>query len=90
MEVMDALELPYHPVEVAATKLLGSAEGFVRQNDAVSVLASPTIERCSSLLSHKGNSNKFYFILLLFYYFIFYKFKIFVVISVVLLIYSEN
>jgi len=61
VEVMDALELPYHPVEVAATKLLGSAEGFVRQNDAVSVLANPTIDPCSSLLSHKGNSNKFFF-----------------------------
>lgn len=53
MEVMDALELPYHPIEVAATKLLGSAEGFVRQKDAVSVLASPTIDPCSSPLSHK-------------------------------------
>ena len=69
MEVMDALELPYHPVEVAATKLLGSAEGFVRQNDAVSVLASPTIERCSSLLSHKGNSNKFFYFLFLFLFY---------------------
>ena len=62
VEVMDALELPYHPVEVvAATKLLGSAEGFVRQKDAVSVLASPTIDPCSSPLSHKGNSNNFFF-----------------------------
>lgn len=63
---MDALESPYHPVEVAATKLLGSAEGFVRQNDAVSVLAGPTNERCSSLLSHKGNSDNFFFLSLVF------------------------
>jgi hypothetical protein len=62
---MDALELPYHPVDVAGPKLMGS-EGFgraagvslnkveARQTDAVSVLVSPTIQRCSSLLTHKG------------------------------------
>uniref|UniRef100_A0A2N9GV41 Uncharacterized protein n=1 Tax=Fagus sylvatica TaxID=28930 RepID=A0A2N9GV41_FAGSY len=61
---MDALELPYHPVDVAGPKLMGS-EGFgraagvslnkveARQTDAVSVLVSPTIQRCSSLLTHK-------------------------------------
>jgi hypothetical protein len=61
---MDAVELPY-PVGVAAPKLMGS-EGFVRAGvtvkeveardpGGVSVLASPRIERCSALLSKKGD-----------------------------------
>lgn len=60
---MDAMELPY-PMDVAAPMLMGS-EGFVRAgvtvkeveacaSDGVSVLVSPPIERCSSLLSKKG------------------------------------
>lgn len=61
--MMDAVELPY-PVDVAAPMLMRS-EGFVRagvtlteaearEPDGVSVLVSPPIDRCSSLLSQKG------------------------------------
>ena len=91
--VMDALELPYHPVDVAGPKLMGS-EGFgraagvslnkveARQTDAVSVLVSPTIQRCSSLLTHKGiKFQKFQFFFssklfqLLLIFILFWKFK---------------
>lgn len=60
--VMDAVELPL-PAPVAVPKLMGS-EGFgrvgvsvkgveARENDRVSILVGPSIERCSSLVGHK-------------------------------------
>lgn len=60
---MDAVELPL-PAPVAVPKHMGS-EGFgrvgvsvkgveAREKDRVSVLVGPPIERCSSLVGHKG------------------------------------
>lgn len=63
---MDAVELPYPVDVVSAPKLMGS-ESFVRagisvkeleacESDSVSVsvLVTPAVQRCSSVLSDKG------------------------------------
>lgn len=58
LSVMDAVELPY-PVDVAAAPKLMGSEGFVRagvsvkeleacESDSVSVIVSPSVQRCST------------------------------------------